>query len=101
MSGKRWSFARGRDMTGTLRGNETKRTSRRRGWLMLVTAPCIGGLTGSKAAEDKAGLVGRRSYRHAKPDARHHRLDGKRIGDTDGQKATFRSRANKLLQPSH
>jgi hypothetical protein len=76
MSEKRRSFARGRDMTGALRGNEAKRTLRCRGWLVLVTAQRIGGLTGSKVAEDKADLVRCGAGWHSKPDARHHRLDG-------------------------
>ena len=59
VGGKRRCFARGRDMIGALRGHEAKRTLRRRVWLVLVTARRIGGLTQSKAAKDKAGLIRR------------------------------------------
>jgi hypothetical protein len=99
--GKRRTLACGRDMAGALRGNEAKRTLRCWRWLVLVAALRIGGLTGSRAAKDKAGLIRRRGCRHTKPDARHHRLDGERISHADGQKAAFRSRPKESPQASH
>lgn len=97
---KRWGFARGRDMIGALRRHETKRTLRC--WSgRLPVARYWGGPMGHKAAEHKADPVWRRAHRHAKPDARHHRLDRERISDVDGQQAASRRRPNKLPQASH
>lgn len=49
----------------------------------------IAGRSGGRnlAANHKAGLPGRRKRRHACADAGDHRLNGKRIGEADRQKA--------------
>ena len=93
-------FARGRNMAGALRGDEAKRTLRRRtGFLPVAIRRRRMGR--SETADDKAGWSGRRKSRHAEPDARHHRLDGKRIGDVNGQQAASRSRSDELSQSFH
>ena len=52
-------------------------------------------------ADDKADRSGRRKSRHAEPDARHHRLEGKRIGDVNGQQAAARSPSDEVSQAFH
>ncbi len=93
-------FARGRDMTGALRGDETERTLRR-GVGFLPVAIGRRRMGQSATADDKAGRSGRRKSRHAEPDARHHRLEGKRIGDVNGQQAAARSPSDELSQAFH
>jgi hypothetical protein len=55
--------------------------------------------TGGKTADEK--VAGSGGSRHAKPDAHHQGLDGKRIGDANGHQAAGRPRAYKSSQASH
>jgi hypothetical protein len=57
--------------------------------------------TGGKTTDEKAGVAGSGGSRHAKPDAHHQGLDGKRIGDANGHQAAGRPRAYKSSQASH
>ena len=72
IGGKCRRFARCRNVTGALRGDEAKRTLRRRSGILPVAAcaPAYGARIGSKATDDKADLAGKHR-RHAEPDARH------------------------------
>ncbi len=59
------------------------------------------GWRGCNTADDKGGLVRGRGRRHAETDARHHRLEGKRIGDVNGQHAAAGSPSDELSQAFH
>jgi len=54
---------------------------------------------GGQTTEDKS--IRRSSCGHTESDARHHRLDGERIREKNGQKATSQSQPNKLSQAFH
>jgi hypothetical protein len=97
MGRKRRRFTDGREVTGALRRDEAKRTLRGRTGLLWTTVRrrFIGSLMGSNATEDNS--IRRTAGGHTEPDARHHRLDGERISDENGQEAASRSQSNKLF----
>jgi hypothetical protein len=91
MDQKRRSLADSRNVTCGLRSDKAKRTLRGRTGLLSAIVPSrlIGSLMGSNAAEDKS--IRRTASRHAEPDARDRRLDGKRTSDENGQETASRS----------
>jgi len=88
-------------VTGALCGDQAKWTLRAGSRLLSITVPrrVIGCLMEGKTTEDKS--IRRSACRHTESNARHHRLDGERISEKDGQKATPQSQPNKSSQAFH